>query len=687
MSISSISTASPFWRVLAVVALASPMLIFELPVAALAGSVEIAPIESDLAKKAWAVLTSSGGSSAVRYAADGDPQTAWVASSQEGNPWLTIDLGGAYDNIRKVAVEFPDPGAVYRYVIDASADGRRWKRVADRSRSLEVARGAVHLFSHPGTAYLRVTLTGASLGAPLGVSEISVYNYLRDDLILGADLSYADQNHDSGLRYYLNDPASAGDLPRAARDAGMQYARLRIWNAPRNEGGDGQPATPFVPPYQSRERTAVLAQRISNLGMALGIDFHYADSWADPNKQPKPASWAALPFDELVDAIYKFTYESVQQLVDQGTTPAKVAIGNEIINGFLWGSERELPWVDSGWCATCYFNSDAAYVSQPGGGLLWQFWGSEDPAEQAAYNAAWDRFATLQASGIRAVRDVSARNCVPIEVETHVIVDQGELDKTQEFWSQLLTRIQAKGQDTDVLAHSYYPEWHGSPDHFEANLHAIAAAHPGYAIDIAETSHPSVDYDNRPVPNSPFPETIQGQADAIQRVFQIANDLPDNRGDGVLIWEPANWQEMIRYDAWPTLEFNASVGVFTQSRAEAIHQDVVYATVLVGEAPNLPPSVRVLHSADGSLATLPVTWSDVAPGATDAPGRIAIAGATAVGPVSAVVDVVASFAPSIVEPPELRRPGKRSDVAERGKGPSHRRPKRKAGRSRTRRRR
>ena len=51
-----------------------------------------------------------------------------------------------------------------------------------------------HPLTRPDTAYLRVTITAASKGAPIGISEISVYNYLRDELVLGADISYADQN-------------------------------------------------------------------------------------------------------------------------------------------------------------------------------------------------------------------------------------------------------------------------------------------------------------------------------------------------------------------------------------------------------------------------------------------------------------------------------------------------------------
>ncbi len=605
--------------------------------------VQIDPIESDLAAKPWVSATASSGAATAANAIDGDDETAWVATGPARGQWLQLDLGGAYDNVRKVEVLFPDEDGVYDYLIEASSDGLSWERVAKGPDGRRATHGKVHLFTRPDTAFLRVRIGAVSENATVGVSEISVFNYLRDDLILGADISYADQNTSGNppLTYYVDDRAAADDLLPVVSDAGMEYVRLRVFNDPRDER-TGQYLNPA---YQGPQRSATVAGWIHDEGMELGIDFHYADSWADPSKQAKPTAWAELPFDSLVDAVYDYTYDYVQQLIDQGTVPAKVAVGNEIINGFLWGSERPQPWFTNpnDWCFVCYFNTNPAFISQPGGALLWDYFGSTDPAEQAAYNAAWDRFTTLQASGIAAVRDVSAANAVDIQVETHVIIDNGRLDKTLEFWNQYLNRVNAKGQDIDVIAHSYYPEWHGTPEHFEGNLHAVAAAHPGYRLEIAETSHPGNDWDGNPVvPNSPYPESPQGQADAIQRVFQIANDLPDNRGIGVLVWEPANWQEMIDWgnSAWPVLKFFGSINVYNSSDAEHVLEDTVYATVQEGQIPRLPNHVEVLTTADGSVQPVPVAWEDIDWGDTDGTDSIALTGSTAFGEVTAIVAVL-----------------------------------------------
>lgn len=619
------------------------------PATAAAGDVTITPIESDLAGKPWVSAAVSSGSAQASRAIDGDPATAWVASRQRAGEWLILHLGGSYDNVRKVEVVFPDKGAVYQYVIDASSDGTTWKTVVDRSDTWVPGRGGVELFTRPDTAYLRVTITRASPGAKIGVSEISAFNYLRDDLVLGADLSYADQNTArDGLTYHVSDPAQAVDLLSFAKNAGMEYVRLRVFNDPRDERSHEY----LDPAYQGPERTAAVARSVKARGMGLGIDLHYSDHWADPSKQAKPTAWTNLSFADLTAEVYDYTRDYIQALVDQGTTPDKVAVGNELINGFLWGSEKPQPWFanPADWCYTCYFNNDPAFVAQPGGRLLWDYFGSTDPAERAAYDAAWDRFTTLQAAGIKAVRDVSAANGLDVKLETHVIIDNGRLDRTLEFWNQFLTRLKAKGQDIDVIAHSYYPEWHGTAEYYESSLHAIAAAHPGYELEIAETSHPANDWDGVPVPNSPYPKTAQGQADAYQRVFQIANDLPDNRGIGVLVWEPANWQEIVDWgnSSWPVLKAFPSVDVYRKSDAKRVLQDTVYTATPVRQAPRLPATVDVLTTADGSIAPVTVTWDAVPGSATSAPGEVVVNGTTALGPVTAVVDVVKHLAPPIV---------------------------------------
>ncbi|MCO1580421.1 glycosyl hydrolase 53 family protein, partial [Crossiella sp. SN42] len=594
------------------------------PAHALYGTADIKPIESNIAAKFWASATASSGSSTAPSAIDGNPATSWYAEGA-GRQWLTVDLGGGYDNLRKVKVLFAERGVTHRYRVEVSADGRRWTQIADRT----AARGAVHLFTRPGTRFVRLTVLGASGQARIGVSELQVFNYLRPDLTLGADLSWVDdrQDQEHWVHPLAANKGAGPHLLDVAKDRGMEYARLRIFNEPRSES-TGEP-TPI--PRQGPERSLQSARWIKDRKMGLGIDFHYADSWADPSKQPKPRAWAGLEFEDLTKAVYGYTRDYLRQLIRQGTRPDKVAVGNEIINGFLYGSEAAL----IGTTDPPYFvNQAEIYQAKPGGGLLWRYWQSSDPVEQRLYHEAWDRFTTLAAAGIKAVRDTSPQS----KVEIHVIVGTDRLAKTMEFWHQFLTRVKAKGQNPDVLAISYYPEWHGTPEALDRNLHTMAKAYPGYEIDIAETAYPASGGNGSPMPNSPFPRTIQGQADAIQRVFQAANDVVGNQGAGVLVWEPAGFQPMFR--AVPglpnTWEPHASINVFNASRAKHVLEDTVYLSARTGEVPALPATVRALTTATNTTAAIPVRWQAFPAGAT---GEVVVVGTTALGRVTAVIDV------------------------------------------------
>jgi arabinogalactan endo-1,4-beta-galactosidase len=536
------------------------------PASALYGDAEIQPIESNLAAKYWVEANASSGESTAAMAIDQDPGTAWTPAETGPGQWLQLDLGGAYDNVRKVHVTFPDPGAVYQYTVEASADGETWEVIADRSDTATPGLGGVDLFTRSGTRYVRVTVTGSSPGATVGVSELMVFNYLRDDVVLGADLSWMDDP--SGRQYWVHPQAEdrgAGPLLLdVMQDRGLEYTRLRVFNEPRSESS----GNPNAIPYQGPERTLTSAQWVEERGLGLGIDFHYADSWADPSKQPKPRAWAELEFDELTDAVYDYTYDYVSQLVEQGTVPDKVAVGNEIANGFMWGSEAvgapSTEAVHAGANPPYFRNQADVYQSQPGGGILWQYRHSTDPQEHQLYLDSWDRFTTLLAAGIKAVRDASPES----EVELHSVIGRiSGMGKAGEYWDQLTTRLNAKGQDFDVLGLSYYPEHHGTLERMEENLHTLATTYPQYKLEIAETSYPATG--GGTMPNSTFPRTVQGQADAIQHVFQMVNDVIDNQGAGALTWEPASFQSMFRSvpGLANTSEPNASIDVYNQSRA------------------------------------------------------------------------------------------------------------------------
>lgn len=600
------------------------------------GEIEITPIESNIAVKFWVSASPSSSSSSVAFAHDDDLSTAWIAEKRAADHWLMLDLGGAYDNLRKSEVVFADRNAVYQYQIEASSNGSDWETIADRRNNTVMAEGFVDLFTRPGIRYLRLTITGVTMGATVGVKEWRVFNYLRQDIVNGADMSYMDQLRNR--LYYLNPNPSLvnmGPGPHVldvVKDRGMKFIRLRIWNEPRAENS----GNPHSIPYCSPERSAVVATWVKERGLQLGIDFHYADSWADPGKQPKPRAWAELPFESLTAAVHDFTYAYIRQLVEQGTAPERAAIGNEIINGFLWGSE--MLEMGLGTINPPYVRAQPQiYLSQPGGGLLWRYWDSDDPLEQQKYNEAWERFSTLVAAGVRAVREASPQTLV----EIHIVNDKDRLEKTMEFWRQLLSRLSARGAQPDVLALSYYPEWHGSFADLEEALHAMATTYPQYKIVIAETAYPATGED-LPLPNADQPRTIQGQANMLKRTIQAVNDIVDNKGIGVLVWEPQEYQPMFRQvPGMPNyFEPYASLDVYHKVFAQRLLETPLYRTTFVKTAPDLPAKIPMLTLSDGSVELIPVAWEAIDPARYASPGSFSVSGVTAYGNVTAWVNVM-----------------------------------------------
>ena len=128
------------------------------------------------------------------------------------------------------------------------------------------------------------------------------------------------------------------DALQIFKNHGINYIRLRIWNAP------------FIG-YNNLAKTLVMAKRVKALQMGLLIDFHYSDTWADPGKQTKPAAWAGLPPDQLEQAVHDFTRDVISALKNQGTLPEMVQIGNEITSGMLWDDGKVGGANDANWRA------------------------------------------------------------------------------------------------------------------------------------------------------------------------------------------------------------------------------------------------------------------------------------------------------------------------------------------------
>ncbi len=143
---------------------------------------------------------------------------------------------------------------------------------------------------------------------------------------LGADISGTTELEARGERLY-NAQGEIRENTALMKEYGMNAVRLRVWVNPR--GG-----------WSGKQDVLEMAKRARYYGMAVMIDFHYSDWWADPHKQNIPALWQYLNYDELKYQFGEHTKEVLQLLKDHDIDVRWVQVGNETTHGFLWPVAR-----------------------------------------------------------------------------------------------------------------------------------------------------------------------------------------------------------------------------------------------------------------------------------------------------------------------------------------------------------
>ena len=166
----------------------------------------------------------------------------------------------------------------------------------------------------------------------------------------GSDVSWLTQMEASGYKWY-NSSGTQQDLFTILAGKGMNAIRLRVWVNP--SGG-----------YCNLTDVVAKALRAKAAGMAIMIDFHYSDTWADPGHQTKPAAWASLSFTDLMTTVYNYTYNSLTTLKNNGITPTWVQVGNETSDGMLWpDGQASVNMKQFAWLVNCGYNATKAVFS------------------------------------------------------------------------------------------------------------------------------------------------------------------------------------------------------------------------------------------------------------------------------------------------------------------------------------
>lgn len=295
---------------------------------------------------------------------------------------------------------------------------------------------------------------------------------VAQEYCIGADLSFLKMAEDKAYIFKENNEQKKGLL--IFKEHGYNYIRLRLFHTP-----DELP--------NNLEYTIALAKEAKQMGYHFLLDYHYSDTWADPQKQFLPKAWEGLSHRVLVDSVFEYTKNTMIAFRQAGAMPEIVQIGNEIINGMMWPNGR-IP-------------------------------------------ENWDNLAELIQAGINGVYAGCGNEKAP-QIMIHI--DQGaNLEKTKYFFD----KINSYNIQFDIIGQSYYPWWHGNLLDLRENMIFMAETYkkPIILVEVAYCYAPT-EYINKP---APFPETPEGQKDFLETVNQIVLETPDNLGRGIMWWEPA----------------------------------------------------------------------------------------------------------------------------------------------------
>ena len=281
-----------------------------------------------------------------------------------------------------------------------------------------------------------------ALALILGVFCLTGCGSEAQNFILGMDASSVPSLEAGGVQYY-NKEGRAQDVFSILSDAGINYIRVRVWNHPFDENGNG-----YGGGNCDIENALKIGKRATQYGMKLLVDFHYSDFWADPGKQMAPLAWRDMTIEEKTDALYRFTCDSLTRLKEAGIDVGIVQIGNET-NGGLAGETR------------------------------------------------WENMAKLFSAGAKAVRDILPKALVAVHFTNP------EKPGAYAYYSRQLADLEV---DYDVFATSYYPQWHGSLENLQEVLTAVNETY-GKQVLVVETAHAYTPNDLDFHPNTVTAET------------------------------------------------------------------------------------------------------------------------------------------------------------------------------------
>ncbi len=332
---------------------------------------------------------------------------------------------------------------------------------------------------------------------PTDSSSYTYYNWTK--FVMGSDLSFNNQLLNCGAVY--KDSGMVKDPFLIMKQHGNNVVRVRLWNNPAWMASYNNGHL-----YSNLEDVEMTIKRAKDLGMAVNLDLHYSDTWADPSNQNTPISWAGLPLKTLKDSVYNFTTFVLKELANKNLTPEMIQIGNETNQGMLW----------------------------PVGKIV---------------NNDFGKFGQLLQSGIKAVRDFSTTAAIKPLIILHV----AQINNADYLMDGIVNK--AGIIDFDIIGISHYADYTSltKMSQVGTEINSLRVKY-NKKVMIVETSYPFTtqnadSYSNISTKSfDSYPITQNGQ---YQYMKDLTQQVISGGGSGIMYWAP-DWISTHYTDAWGT---------------------------------------------------------------------------------------------------------------------------------------
>jgi len=325
--------------------------------------------------------------------------------------------------------------------------------------------------------------------------------YAWTQFVMGADLSYVNQVQDYNGVY--KDAGVAKDPFTIFKDHGTNAVRVRLWHNPQ-----WQAALNGGRLYNDLIDVAKTIQRAKDAGMAVNLDLHYSDTWADPANQEKPAAWNAATLSILKDSVYNYTLNVLNYLKARNLTPEMIQVGNETNQGM------------------CF-------------------------PEGKVVSNNWAPFTELLKSGVKAVRDFSTTSTIKPQIILHVAQLQNA-----EYWTNGVITIGGV-TDFDIIGLSHYHKWTTLTGMSQVgDMIRLLKNRYNKKVMVVETAYPwttqnADSYANIISGTEVFGNYTVSQQEQLRYMKDLTQEIIRGGGSGIMYWEPA-WISSTLRDRWGT---------------------------------------------------------------------------------------------------------------------------------------